>query len=592
MKWIRWQGLIAFIVIVGAGAAFWLLMVDSLVERAMESAGSSAMGARVDIRNVDLSLLPLGLTITGLEITDPDEPMTNVIEAERIAFLMDSGRLLQGKVIIDEMSVEGIRLGTARKTSGAMAPKKEKDAKPKPGDGDSASGIGMDGFSIPDAGDILGREELQTLSIVETAESSIKQKEAEWDARLKTLPDANKVKELESRYKALEKKYKGSTSDKLAAIKEAEALKKEIKAARDSLKAASRDIEADYNNLRTVINRALAAPEQDIKRLKDKYQLSAKGIRNASALLMGPSINKYISKAISIYERLRPFMQSGKADETKPIRGKGVNVTFREFNPAPAFWARTIRASAETSQGPIKGTLNDLSSDQGVTGRPATFEFASKGLKKTKSMQISGAIDHRRTEAPDDTLNISIEERQVENLKLSASGSLPVTIKDGKADLTVNARLAQRGTINARARLAIHSADIESSPDGDSKLLAALGRTISSMDAFSLYMKATGTIDDYDLSIASDLDETLKSASKDMLKQESDKFEAALRVAVKDRTSEKLSGLTSKLKGLEGQKASLGNQSGSLDALLNNVSGIKSSDKVEDKLKDKLKKLF
>lgn len=586
-KWVRWEGLIAFVVIMGAGAALWLLTADRLVEHAIESVGTTALGARVDIKEADLTLMPLGLTITGLEVTDPGEPMTNLMEAERIAFLMDSGRILLGKVLINEISAEGIRLGTKRRTSGAIATEPEDKNPMQSPSADETSGVG--GLSVPDIDEILGREELDTLKLAEAAETDIKQKETHWDARIKTLPDGGTIREFESRYKKIEKRFKGSTSEKLAAIKEAEGLKKDIKTARDTLKAASADLEADYKTLSSGINMAITAPERDIRRLKDKYQISSKGLDNASALLLGQRINGYLARAISIYERLKPLMQSGRdEDEPTPERGKGADLTFREYHLAPTFWARTIRASVQTSQGPIEGALNELSSDQGITGMPATFEFSSRGLKKTRSLRITGTLDHRTPEAPEDRLDISIEGRRLENMILSDSEDLAVSIKDAMADLTVNARLVRRGAIDARARLAIGSADIEASTATDNAMMEAIGATLSSMDEFSVRMKATGTIDDYDLSISSDMDNALRAAAKDMLRQEGEKFEDRLRAAIKDRTDKRLSSLTAKLKGLDDQRASLGGQSDQLDTLLKNASNIKASHQTEDKLKKKL----
>ncbi len=46
--------------------------------------------------------------------------MKNAIEAARISMALDSGMLLRRKVIISEMSLDGIQLNTARKTSGAI----------------------------------------------------------------------------------------------------------------------------------------------------------------------------------------------------------------------------------------------------------------------------------------------------------------------------------------------------------------------------------------------------------------------------------------------------------------------------------------
>ena len=73
MKMIRWSGLIAFFVIVGLIAVFNIFFLDGIVERTVEKQASLAVGARVDIGGLDLSLLGLSVNIEELEVANPDQ---------------------------------------------------------------------------------------------------------------------------------------------------------------------------------------------------------------------------------------------------------------------------------------------------------------------------------------------------------------------------------------------------------------------------------------------------------------------------------------------------------------------------------------
>jgi hypothetical protein len=119
-KWIRWQGLTFFAAILILLFAFWFLLVDALVKRLIEKSGTQMVGARVELAGANLSLFPAGLTLTRLQVTNPDEPMKNAVEIARISCKIDGLNLLRRKIIIEEMSVEGVRLGTARTHSGAL----------------------------------------------------------------------------------------------------------------------------------------------------------------------------------------------------------------------------------------------------------------------------------------------------------------------------------------------------------------------------------------------------------------------------------------------------------------------------------------
>lgn len=577
MKWIRWQGLIAFALIMGCMAVFWFLLADWLVERALESAGTAAIGAKVELTNADLSLSPLGLTLMGLEVTDPEEPMTNALEARRLAFLMDGSRLLIGKVLIDEMSAEGIRFGTERSTSGAMdkatraKPAEETEQSTGKANGKPVSA----GLNIPDVDEILEREELESLKLAEKVSSEIKQKEDAWDSRIKTLPDSQTLKGFESRYKDIERKFKGSTKDKLKAISDASRLQKDIKAARDTVMSAAWDLEADYKKTRADINAALRSPERDLERIKRKYQVPGKGAGNLSSLVFGPVVRKYIARAGSVYSMLKPFIDKDSDEPVPPERGRGADVKFREFNPAPALWVRTVMTDMLLSSGPVAGTVRDISSDQALTGKPTTFVLSADDLEKADSIKISGGIDHRDPRAPRDDFALYINGHALEDMKLSESGRMPVTIRSGTSDTTVNAQVRAGGRFDAKATVRVTSTRIESEPSGGDRIAQTMGRTLSSLKGFSVDVKAKGTLSDYSVSVSSDMDKALKAAVGGLLKEESRKFETRLREAIKAKTNTPLSGLKGKLSGLEERKSSLTRKSGSLDSLFKQATGIK-----------------
>jgi len=94
-RWIRWPGLIGFTIFVVVVVALWFLFMDTLVRRAVEKAGTALVGAEVDLARAQVTLVPLGVTLSGLQVTDPSAPSTNSIEVLRIAFRLDSLNLFR-----------------------------------------------------------------------------------------------------------------------------------------------------------------------------------------------------------------------------------------------------------------------------------------------------------------------------------------------------------------------------------------------------------------------------------------------------------------------------------------------------------------
>ncbi len=203
-RWIRWPGVIAFAVVTALLAAAWWLLVDGMVERAIERAGTQAVGARVELAAAHLTLVPLGLTLSGLEVTDPETPMTNAVEVKRISFLMDGLNLLRRKVIVNEMTVDGVRFGTPRKTFGAIGRQEpgiiQKVAKTK---------FVLPSAQIPDVKEILAKEELQSMKLAETLRADIQAEQDRWKQQMAGLPSKAKFDEYKQRLDKVKSAGKG-----------------------------------------------------------------------------------------------------------------------------------------------------------------------------------------------------------------------------------------------------------------------------------------------------------------------------------------------------------------------------------------------
>ncbi len=119
-KWIRWSGLIGFTVLIALLAIFWMFAAAPIIKFSIEKFGSDAVGAKIDVAEVELGFNPLVLSISGVEVTDKSAPMSNLVSFDSAVADLSLFPLLLGKSIIQDMSLEGVKFGSIRKTSGAL----------------------------------------------------------------------------------------------------------------------------------------------------------------------------------------------------------------------------------------------------------------------------------------------------------------------------------------------------------------------------------------------------------------------------------------------------------------------------------------
>jgi uncharacterized protein (TIGR03545 family) len=606
-RFVRIYGLVAFVVVTAAIACVYFFLADWLLKRTVEKAGTRAAGARVELKDADLTLLPLGITLTGLEVTDRDATMRNLIQINRIAFLMDGGMALRRKVIIKEMAVEGIAFGTPRTYSGALPKKvrREKDAEEEKA---PPSGPPMFSLDVPDIDDILKKEELNTLKVARELETDIKGKRDEWEKRISNLPDADDIKKYEARSKrALEGKK--TPSDIAKSVVELKAVRDEIDRDIKNIKTASRDLNAELSAVELKLKELKNAPQKDVDRLARKYSLTPEGLGNMSAYFFGDRIQKYVRQARKYHQMAAPYIKEyreRKPEKPKHPRGKGIDVRFREYNPRPDFLIERTAATATLSYGDIEGVITDITTEQGITGRPTDFKFEGTKLKGLDSLTLTGSLDHRKPEAARDSFNITASGLDVDRVKLSSSPDFPVRLSRAELDIETDGVLSD-GMIDATIRAGFSSVRMDAGKNGSGVIAKTIASALEGVREFSLSARVTGNPESPKIDISSDLDDVLRQAADRAVRDQANQFRRDLEKEVRAKTGARIRELESSTGSLSNLRGRLQNSEKGLNAALDETKKepvkliqppVKTPSPLKEPLKDpaksldKLKKLF
>lgn len=554
-KFVRWQGLLVFFGLCALAAGFWLLFVDRIAERTIEKTGTAVVGAKVELDKADVSLSPLGLTLLGLKVTDPGAPMTNAVEVGRIAFHMDGPNALRRKIIIEEMSVEDVRLNTPRKTSGAVAATEG----PTP----LQQLAELPSFVIPNVKEAFEKEkgDLRSLKLLAGAAADGEAMRTRWDGKLRELEAAADVDKYQKRFDELKAKTgKASIGNLLGGAKDVAALQKQVRADIQTVTDAQKAFAADLAALKKAAAETPAAVKDDARRLVDKYSLTPSGLANISRMLFGGKIGGSVQSALRWNERLSPFIERFKEqvkgkEVVKPLRAKGRDVRFREDRPLPDFLARLAKVSVSLPQGIFAGRIENLTSEQDVLGQPLKFSFSAENLKGLRSAALEGMFDRVDPAARKDVLNLRLRGYQARDVKLVESASLPVSLKEGLADLDISATL-EKGHLAARITAGVRSARLavgkfEERPGLAGRVDAAIRNALAGVTSLSLTAEISGTPENFDLKVRSDVDEVLRSAVGALVRDQMAGFEKDLQEAIGGEVAGPLEKLNLGVKGLD-----------------------------------------
>ena len=555
-KWLRWHGLIMFGIVSLSLLLSWFFLADLLVKRSIEKTGTHVVGAKVELADADVHLLPLGITLKSLQVTDPDNPMSNAVEAGSIDFSLDMMNLLRRKIIINTMAMEGVRFNTPRKTSGAVTSQaRGKEPHGKTG-GTWPAVPGFPSFQIPDIHEILAREKLESLDQIENLRGEIDAAKADWEKRLAKAPDQKTFKQYQARAKTIQKGVKG-ISGALTMANDLKELQKDVSKDLNQLKDIQKDFIRDTDTLKKKLHQLKLMPQQDIHRILNTYTLSADGLGNVAQLLFGDEIGSTTRKVIFWYGKIKPLLAKAGSDnkqdsEEKPDRGKGIYVRFKETDPLPDLVARQVRVSMIIPAGEIKGEIRQITTNQTLLGLPLEFNFSGDKLEGIQSINITGALDHIDPINSKDQVAVAVQQYRVKDFKLSASDNLPITLKNGLANLNLMAVLHEE-LLEADVRMSMNAAVLETSKKTtDNHLAKALRTALADVSKFSVNAKVIGPLDDYKIKMTSDLDKVLKNAVGRQINALTNEFQDKLQTGILDKIREPMADTADSMSGLDG----------------------------------------
>jgi uncharacterized protein (TIGR03545 family) len=412
---LRPPGLVVFAVLLLVIVLLWLLFADRLVQRAVESTGESLVGARVDLESVDLSVSGGSVRMTGLEVANPDAPMTNLVEAGEIVVDLLLEPLLEKKVVVQRMSMTDIRFNTPRETSGALE-------NPSPESGalwrqvnDWASRIDIPELSFESLTGVIRTEaisadSLRTVQYAREAVAKADSMRADWEARVTALDPRPRIDTLQAVAERLEGfrptplnalQVPALIEDARRALGDVTSLQTEVAALDDAVRNGIGSL-----GLGTELLDSLRAADLAYARsLLDIPSLDAPTI---SPALFGETALSWMRPVLYWAQTVERYLPPGLDPRRRPgprrARAEGTTVEFPGRATYPAFWLQEGELGLEIggsglAAGAYTALVSGVSTAPSLVDVPVRLELAREGAAQgPRGLSLSAMLDH--TAAP------------------------------------------------------------------------------------------------------------------------------------------------------------------------------------------------
>lgn len=555
---LRPPGFVVFGVFLVAVGLAWYLLADGIVESSVETTGASLTGARVDVESAEIRPSEGSVVLNGLQVANPDRPMRNLFEADEIIGDLMIAPLLEKKVVIQRLSIRGVRFDTERSESGEL-----ENPDPEAGalwrevnrwaEAVEVPSLSLDGLGGVIRTEAISEDSLATVHFARAAVARADSLRSDWTNRIEALDPRPRIDSVEAvavrlrdfrltPLNALE--VPGLIRDGRRSLEGLTSLQSELAALDDSVRSQLASFDLDAETIQ-----ALRAEDLDYARgLLDIPTLEAPSI---SPALFGGSATAWLKPVLYWAQTAERYLPPGLDPRNRPgpdrVRARGTTYDFRRGATWPDFLIQEGDIDVEVgSDGPFAGSYSAVvrafSTAPALVARPAEIEMSRVGgTTGPEALSLSVAIDHT-TEVLRDSLDFDVTSVELPTLAIDAFGG-DLVLGQGDASLSVR-RIGSEIGVRLRwvSNNLVWDADGPTSPDAEAPSIGSaewgrrlVQRSLADLGAVELEMGLDGIITDPSLSVSSNLGEAIAASLRREVGAEVEAAEARLRSEVDAR---------------------------------------------------------
>jgi uncharacterized protein (TIGR03545 family) len=541
----RWQGLVAFALLLVLLAAGWALLGDRIVESTAEEATTKLLGATVEMDGLRIHTARTSLGIGAVRVADPFDPMRNLVEARDLVLVLEPEPLLEKKLVVTRLVLGDVRFGTRR----------DSPADPAPPEGFAARTLGeMKRWAGQFERPLLSFTPLDTvkqlvldpstLATVQEAQALAAHADSVKGALEQGFRDLALRATIDSA-RAVVARLEGATAVSLGIDGTRRAVS-DVRRTIDGINAAKRRIESLATQGRAgarLLERGLrdldSARRADYAFARSLLKVpTIEGPALGNALFGDVSIERF-QQAVYWAELAQRHMPPGlrPREERGPTRARlaGTTRRFPKEHEYPSFLLRSGEARF-TLTGP-GGAANEyavgvanVTSAPALLGKPAVVAARGGGAGDAPALALRGVIDHAGA-APRDRVTAELSNIVLPAIDLPG---LPYRLEPGRGGSRLEVAIAGE-RIDARWTLradAVRWIADSTAVAAATTMQAFVGRVLVGIPELELEATLTGPMKAPALSVRSNLDAVLAARLRAVLGEEVAKAEAKARAAV------------------------------------------------------------
>jgi uncharacterized protein (TIGR03545 family) len=537
------QGIVILLVVAVIGVVFALEPIAKFV---IESEGSKQVGARVDVDSVDISFYPTHVALNGLTVANPQEPMRNLLQSEKVSADVDAKALLKMQVIADQVVLSGLQMYTERSTPGTL------DGSLPPPKEESASG--MPSISLPDPNALLAEEKANIQAEVTEIQTGFTDIESRWKTKSEKVPDQTQFDQYKKRWDELKNK---NVIERLAGAKE---LRDDIKAELRQFDNLKEDLKADSAAVKSLSQSAANLPADQSKRMMSKYGLD-QGTEGMLRFLLGDEVNATVQRGLTLYKETMGKMASTEepAPSTEPAAELPVNILIRKIliDGYQVIGGEKLAYSGE---------INDVTDKQDYWNKPITMALRG-GMEQKSQLVIDGIFD-QRNDTLKSVFNMGLKQLALSGVSLSQSPELPLQLEKGIADIAANFSIDGDNLKGSVAGLVNQAKLLVAKTASDNKTANLLAAALEDVSKLVMDLSVNGTVNDPAIKLKSNLDRILGDVLGAELKSQLADAQTKLKSKLSEDYGPQMTQLQDKQNMLSQYQDLLGDREAALQALM------------------------